>query len=165
MPADTQRIEKTVVLKASVERVWRAITDAGEFGRWFGARFDAPFAPGARVTGTIQPTEVDPDVAASQEGWAGVPFAVWVETMEAPRRFAFRWHPGGDPAVVAEASREETTLVTFELEVVEAGTRLTIRETGFEAVPLERRAKAFAGNEEGWEAQTGLIAAYLAQAA
>lgn len=38
-------------------------------------------------------------------------------------------------------------------------------ESGFDALPLERRAKAFASNSEGWEAQTRLIAKHLAQVA
>ena len=160
----TDRIDKTVVLSAPVERVWRAITDAGEFGRWFGAEFDGPFVRGERVTATVRPTEVDAEVAAHQEAYAGIRFVVWVEVVEAPRRFAFRWHPGGEPMDVEKATRDETTLVTFELEAVPEGTRLTIRETGFDVVPAERRARALMENEEGWEAQSRLIAKYLAGA-
>jgi uncharacterized protein YndB with AHSA1/START domain len=37
------RIEKEVVLRAPLDRVWRAISDADEFGRWFGVRFDRLF--------------------------------------------------------------------------------------------------------------------------
>ena len=79
----TDRIDKTVVLSAPVERVWRAITDAGEFGRWFGAEFDGPFVRGERVTATVRPTEVDAEVAAHQEAYAGIRFVVWVEEVEA----------------------------------------------------------------------------------
>jgi uncharacterized protein YndB with AHSA1/START domain len=161
----TDRIEKTVVLRAPVERVWRAITDADEFGRWFGAEFEGPFARGERVTATIRPTQVDPEVAAHQEAYAGMRFVVWVEAMEAPHRFAFRWHPGGEPRDVENATRDETTLVTFELEAVPEGTRLTIRESGFDVIPAERRAKAMRENDEGWDAQSRLIAKYLAAAA
>jgi uncharacterized protein YndB with AHSA1/START domain len=39
----TDRIEKRVMLRASLDRVWRAISDSEEFGRWFGVRFDGPF--------------------------------------------------------------------------------------------------------------------------
>ena len=45
------RIEKEVLLKAPLDRVWRAISHADEFGQWFGVRFDGPFEPGASVTG------------------------------------------------------------------------------------------------------------------
>lgn len=161
----TDRIEKQVVLRAPVERVWRAISDSAKFGRWFGAEFDGAFEEGARVTATVRPTEVDDEVAAHQEAYRGMRFVVWIEAMEAPRRFVYRWHPGGDVVDVENATREETTLVTFELEAVAEGTRLTIRESGFDVVPAERRAKALRENEEGWEAQSRLIAKYLAAAA
>ena len=36
--AQGERIVKTVVLKAPIERVWRAITDHEEFGTWFERR-------------------------------------------------------------------------------------------------------------------------------
>ena len=44
-------IEKHVVLRAPLDRVWRAISDAEEFGRWFGVRFDGPFVEGPRHGG------------------------------------------------------------------------------------------------------------------
>jgi uncharacterized protein YndB with AHSA1/START domain len=55
------------------------------------------------------------------------------------------------------------TLVTFTLEAVEGGTLLTITESGFDAVPLARRADAFEANEEGWAMMTGVIEKYLHQ--
>lgn len=62
-------------------------------------------------------------------------------------------------------SKEPSTLVVFALEEVAEGTMLSIVESGFDQIPLERRAKAFAGNEQGWAAQTKLIEKYLALAA
>ena len=157
----TDRIEKTVVLQAPLERVWRAISDAREFGTWFGMALDGPFVAGTRVIGTIAPTQVDPEVARGQAPFAGTPVALDVEAVEPMRRFAYRWSPDiGDGG----ATHATTTLVTFELAPVEGGTRLTITESGFDAVPLERGAILFAGNDAGWTAQTGLIAKYLALA-
>lgn len=163
MTSSTDRIEKQVLLRAPIERVWRAISDAEQFGRWFGARFDGPFTAGARASGTIEQTEVDPEIARHQAPYAGTPFDILVERMEAPRHFSFRWHPGAEPD--EERDDNARTLVTFELEEVPEGTRLTIRETGFERISVERRAKAFEENEGGWEAQTTLIEKYLARAA
>jgi uncharacterized protein YndB with AHSA1/START domain len=40
------RIEKTIVLKATLERVWRAISDSACFGMWFGVEIDGPFVAG-----------------------------------------------------------------------------------------------------------------------
>jgi len=45
------RIEKQAVLRAPVDRVWRAISDSAQFGAWFKARFHEPFAPGRSVVG------------------------------------------------------------------------------------------------------------------
>jgi uncharacterized protein YndB with AHSA1/START domain len=157
----TDRIEKTVVLQAPLERVWRAISDAREFGSWFGMALDGPFVAGNRVVGTIAPTQVDPDVAATQAPHAGTRVVLDVEAVEPMRRFAYRWSPDiGDGG----ATHATTTLVTFDLEPVDGGTRLTITESGFDAIPLERRATVLAGNDAGWTAQTGLIAQYLALA-
>jgi uncharacterized protein YndB with AHSA1/START domain len=158
------RIEKRILLRAPRERVWRAVSDAREFGRWFGVEFDGAFAPGAHLTGRIVPTSVDQEVAKSQEPYTGTSCDITVERIEPERWFSFRWHPyavepGGDFA------SEPTTLVVFELEAVAGGTQLTISESGFDRIPLARRAKAFAGNESGWTVQTTLIEKYLAHGA
>src|SRR5204863_2318948 len=87
------RIEKKVLLKASRSRVWRALTDSAEFGHWFGVKFDAPFAPGRAMHGLLVGTRVDPAVAAAQQPYAGSPFEITIERMEAERLFSFRWHP------------------------------------------------------------------------
>ena len=156
MPED--RIEKKVLLKAPVHRVWSAIADSRQFGIWFGVRFEGAFLPGTLVKGKIVPTQIDAAVAKEQEPFVGMACDVLVERIEPERHLSFRWHPGADPDVQASAP---TTLVAFELAPVEGGTLLTITESGFENIPLERRAKAFTENEGGWEMQGALIAKYL----
>lgn len=164
MTSSTDRIEKTVVLRASVARVWRAISDAKEFGSWFGVEFDGPFLPGAVMNGRIVPTRADPEVAEMQRPYEGAKFTMTVGALEPMRRFSFHWHPFAvDPAV--DYSSEPPTLVVFDLTEVPGGTRLTITESGFDRVPLARRAKAFEMNEQGWAAQIRLVEKYLANAA
>jgi len=91
-----------------------------------------------------------------------VAFEITIEQMEPERLFSFRWHPGAvDPSV--DYSNEPTTLVEFSLEQKPDGVLLTVTESGFDQIPLERRAKAFAGNAQGWAIQLTLIEAYLAQ--
>lgn len=154
------RIEKSIVLRAPLERVWRAVSDAREFGIWFGVEFDSPFRAGELLKGRITPTKVDPDVAKLQEPHTGTPFEWSVERIEPPHLIAFRWHP-----FAVEKGRnysdEPTTLIEFRLKVVEAGTLLEITESGFSKIPLERRAEAFTSNEGGWEHQSKLIEKYL----
>jgi uncharacterized protein YndB with AHSA1/START domain len=158
----TDRIRKTVVLRAPVERVWRAISDAKQFGSWFGFVFDGDFAAGKRMTGRIVPTTVDASVAKGQEKYAGRAVEITVDRIEPMRVFSYRWHPFAlDPSV--DYSSEPTTLVVFELAPVAEGTQLTITETGFDSIPSGRRNDAFEANDEGWAAQVHLIEKYLAQ--
>lgn len=157
-------IEKKVLLRAPLAKVWLAISDAAQFGAWFGVAFDGPFVAGARLKGKIMPTKVDAEVAKSQEPYAGKPFEFTVDRIEPQRLFSFRWHPFAvDPNV--DYSNEPATLVTFELQEVEGGTHLTITESGFDKIPLERRAKAFTMNDGGWSAQTKLIEKYVTHGA
>lgn len=157
----TDRIEKTIVLRAPRARVWRALTDSQEFGDWFGMRFMDPFAPGARVRATVVGTTVDAEIAKAQRQHAGVTFELVIDRIEPERLFSFRWHPGAvDPAV--DYSQEPMTLVEFTLEEMPVGTKLTVVESGFDRIPLERRAAAFNGNDQGWGIVVTLIAKYLA---
>jgi len=145
----TDRIEKTVVLKAPRPRVWRAIADAQEFGAWFGVRLQGPFAPGAHVRGQV-----------TIPGYEHVTLDITIERVEPERLFAYRWHPNAiEPAV--DYSPEPTTLVEFHLDDVPGGTRLTVTESGFDRIPLPRRAQAFEANEGGWAAQLRNIERYV----
>lgn len=156
----TDRIEKRIVLAAPRERVWRAVSDAREFGRWFGVEFDGSFAAGARLTGRIVPTTADPEVARLQEPHRGKPFEFFVEAIEPMHRILFRWHPFAvEPGV--DYSSEPSTLIVFELQDAAGGTELRITESGFDRIPIERRAKAFAANDSGWSHQAQLIRKYL----
>jgi uncharacterized protein YndB with AHSA1/START domain len=164
MTDTTDRIEKQILLRAPRERVWRAISDAQQFGSWFGVRFDAAFVAGARLTGQITPTTVDAEIAKAQEPYAGMAFDFLVERIEPMHLFSFRWHPYAVERGV-DYSQEPTTLVQFVLEEAAGGTLLTITESGFDRIPLTRRAEAFKSNDQGWAAQTMLIEKYLARAA
>ena len=160
---DTDRIEKKILLHADPKRVWRALSDSTEFGTWFGMRFDGPFAPGAAMRGVIVPTTVNAEVASAQKPYEGIPFEILIEQMDPERIFSFRWHPGAvEPNI--DYSAEPTTLVVFTMEEVANGVMLTITESGFDRIPLERRAKAFAANEGGWSMVVKLIAEYLLRA-
>jgi uncharacterized protein YndB with AHSA1/START domain len=159
----TDRIEKQVLLRAPLDRVWRAVSDAEHFGRWFGVRFDGPFVAGRPVTATITPTTVDDEVAKRQEPHAGVTSRWQIVAIEPQRRFAYRWHPGAtDPTV--DYDREPTTLVEFTLSQTPEGVLLTITESGFDALPEARQSPSFEDNTRGWTIQTGLVRKYLEDA-
>lgn len=160
----TDRIEKRVVLRALRARVWRAISNADEFGTWFGVELDAPFIAGTIVPARIVPTQVDAEVAKAQEEHAGTPFQIKIERVEPQSRFSFRWYPY-EPEGESDFVTSPATLVEFVLEEHPDGTLLTISESGFDAIPLDKRAKAFASNDEGWTIQGQLIGKYLERAA
>jgi uncharacterized protein YndB with AHSA1/START domain len=157
----TDRIEKRVTLRAPLERVWRAISDAEEFGRWFGVRFDGPFVAGTSVTATIVPTLVDDEVATLQEPHAGHPTTWQIVAVEPQRRFAYRWHPFAVDRGIDYGS-ESTTLVEFTLAETPDGVLLRVVESGFDALPVSRRGAAFEANSDGWAKQTELVRKYLA---
>ena len=146
---DTDRIEKRTLLRAPRARVWRALTNAQEFGQWFGVALEGQFAVGQSVRGKM-----------TVAGYEHLTLEVLVEQMEAERLFSFRWHPYAvDPAV--DYSTEATTLVEFHLEDAPEGTSLTIVESGFDRIPKQRRAEAFRMNEGGWAAQIENIRAHV----
>jgi uncharacterized protein YndB with AHSA1/START domain len=139
---DTDRIERSIHIRAPRSRVWRALSDAEEYGNWFGADLKGQtFAPGQRVQGPLTIT-----------GYEHVVFDVLIERVEPESLLSYRWHPYAvDPAV--DYSQEQRTLVTFTLKDADGGTLLTVVETGFDNLPPDRRPAAFRMNSGGWEAQ------------
>jgi uncharacterized protein YndB with AHSA1/START domain len=145
----TDRIEKRVEMKAPIARVWRALTDFEEFGQWFRVKLDGPFVVGQASRGHIT--------------WPGYEHIKWeaqVVAMEPQHLFAFTWHPYAvDPDV--DYSSETPTRVEFRLEPIEAGTRLTVVETGFDALPEHRRPDCLRMNDSGWTTQVENIKAHV----
>jgi uncharacterized protein YndB with AHSA1/START domain len=158
----SDRIEKKILLRAPRSRVWRALSDSTEFGTWFGLRFEGPFVAGASQRATLVPTTVDAEVGSAQKSHEGMVFDIAIEKIEPERLFSFRWHPFAVDRSV-NYSAEPTTLVEFSLEETADGIVLTVTESGFDRIPLERRAKAFAANEQGWTMMVGVIGKYLGQ--
>jgi uncharacterized protein YndB with AHSA1/START domain len=149
MNTTTDRIEKKALLHAPRSRVWNAIANAGEFGTWFRVKIEGQFSPGARLRGSM-----------TFPGWEGTPWEVVVHQMEPERLFSFYWHPGATEPDV-DYSAEPSTLVEFILEDAPGGTLLSIVESGFDSIPLERRARAFSDNSEGWQLQLEALEAYV----
>ena len=145
------RIEKRVELKAPVSRVWRALTDYREFGEWFRVKLDGPFVAGQISRGQM-----------TYPGYEHLKWQAVVQKMEPERLFSFTWHHSLDPN--ADISKEPTTLVEFRLEKIEAGTLLTLTESGFENLPANLRLEAFRRNDGGWTEQMKNIEAHVTQA-
>lgn len=151
MSTSTDRIERKILLKAPRSRVWRAVSDAEEFGKWFGVDFKGQrFAAGQPARGQI-----------SNPGYQHLRMEIIIERVEPERLLSWRWHPAAiEPSV--DYSQEPTTLVVFELEEVDGGTLLTVVESGIDKIPAARRATVFRLNSSGWDQQMKQIEKHLA---
>ena len=149
-PQTTDRIEKRFEVSARRSRVWRAISDASEFGTWFGMKLDRPFTAGGTVIGRL-----------TLPGYEHISVEMQVQQIEPEGYFSYRWHPYAvDPKV--DYSAEPTTLVEFRLDETASGTAVTITESGFDRLPNSRRAEAFRMNDAGWTGQSRKLAGHVA---
>jgi uncharacterized protein YndB with AHSA1/START domain len=147
----TDRIERKVLLKASRARVWRALSNAEEFGNWFGVNFKGKtFIAGKSVQGKI-----------TYPGYEHLVMEVLIERVEPERLLSWRWHPAAIDVTV-DYSAEPTTLVVFELAEADGGVLLTVVESGLDKIPLARRAAALRLNTSGWEEQMHNIEKHVA---
>lgn len=147
------QIQRSTFIRAPRSRVWRALTDIGEFCRWFSAETEEPaFRPGAHIK--IRSTYPGP--------YYKMEFSVDVEEMVPEQTFSWRWHPGTrDPG--EDLSGEPPTLVTFTLEDADGGTRITVTEMGFDRLFESRRARVLEQNESGWKHQMASIERYISE--
>ena len=148
----TDRIETRVEVNAPRSRVWRAVSTAQEFATWFGMQLEGEFTAGVTVHGRV-----------TIKGYENLTLDLAIERIEPEHYFSYRWHPYAiDPKV--DYSKEPTTLVEFRLDETLGGkgTAVTIVESGFDRIPLARRAEAYRMNDKGWAGQTKKLAAYVA---
>jgi len=147
----TDRIEKTITLRAPRARVWRALASADEFGAWFRVKLEGTFREGATIRGQIL-----------HPGYEHMTLEMVIDRIEPERYFSYRWHPHAvDPTV--DYSPEPMTLVEFTLEDADGGTTLRVVESGFDRVPVARRAEAFRMNTGGWTEQLKNIERHVSQ--
>jgi uncharacterized protein YndB with AHSA1/START domain len=137
----TNTIERSVVVAAPQARVWRALTEPERFSKWF----EMDIRWGRLAVGEAMTFTMD---GATDPGT--------IVAVEPQTRFAFTW--------LSEPGYDYRTTVTFVLEPVAEGTRVTVTESGFDALPDSFRQKRFDMNAEGWTIQMDNIARYLESA-
>lgn len=149
MLINTNQIEKKIELNASPTKVWQALTDYRQFGKWFGVNLEGPFVIGQEARGKI-----------TYPGYEHVTWKAVIQKMDSEKLFSFTWYPYAiDPNV--DYSKETPTLVEFKLVPTQKGTLLTLTESGFDKVPAHRRAEAFRMNDGGWTEQMKNIEKYV----
>lgn len=144
------RIERKILLNASRKKVWDALTNAEQFGKWFGVALEGK-------------TFVEGQIIEAPITYPGYEHVVWkasIEKILPQTLFAFRWHPFAVDKNV-DYDKETPTLVEFTIEDYAPGILLRVVESGFNAVPEARRQKAFKMNSRGWDEQMGNIENYL----
>ncbi|HEY6407460.1 MAG TPA: SRPBCC domain-containing protein [Ktedonobacteraceae bacterium] len=141
------QIERIEILPVARARVWDAITKPEQFSQWFDIVRDIDF----RVGGTINFT------------WENElsPYPAVIEKIEPLHCFAFRWtsHALGHPELKLPPTA--WTLVTFTLEEVAEGTRLTLVESGFASLPDAFQAQSHQDNLGGWQSELPKLRVYL----
>jgi len=144
------QIERTIILNAPTERVWAALTDHEQFGSWFRLSLQNPFQVGEVTSGEV-----------TYPGHEGLPFWARVAVMDEPRVFSFVW-PIDETIQPDDPSMDgKVTLVEFTLDPSGEGTRLTVRESGFEKLPEAKRSQVFLDNAGGWDVQMSNIKAFV----
>lgn len=135
------RIERTLRLSQSPERVWHALTTAEGLGTWFGNSAEVDLRVGGQV----------------KLAWdSGDAATLTIERLEPPHVFGYTWPIYG----LAEGDPRRA-YVEFTLEPTGSGTTLTMVETGFAQLPEADHEKAFAGNTDGWTNELAELVAYL----
>jgi uncharacterized protein YndB with AHSA1/START domain len=144
-------IEKNIELKAPLSKVWRALTDHHEFGNWFQVKVKEPFAPHKTSHGKL-----------TYPGFENYPWEITVQEIVPESLFSFTWHPFAiDPK--RDYSKEPQTLIEFRLKPTSSGTLLSLKESGFDKIPADRRSEAFQMNSEGWTEQMTNIEKYVSR--
>jgi uncharacterized protein YndB with AHSA1/START domain len=141
--SNTDCIERSILINAPRERVWRALSDAEQFGAWFGADLKGQsFAAGQVARGHI-----------TYPGYEHIFFEAVIDRIEPQDLLSFHWHPYAVDAAI-DYSGEDPNLVTFTLRDAPGNaTLLTVVESGFDKLPAQRREEAFRMNSGGWDAQ------------
>lgn len=145
---ETNTITRQILINADPQRVWDSLSDATEFGKWFRVKLDGPFVVGETTTGKM-----------TYPGHEGIPWITVTEMMAPPRRFVFRW-PDCAPDEKISAKTAWLT-VEFSLEPQNGGTLVTVMETGFAALPENRRVSMLRDNAEGWNIQIDSLKRYV----
>lgn len=149
-PPMQDTITKSIHLDAPTERVWRALCDAAEFGRWFRAE----------VAGEMR----EAAVLSCRSLYPGTEHMRWqmrILAMEPGRRLVWEWHAFDPVAFPGDPDSDAKLTVEISLAAEGTGTRLTLIESGFAALPEGPGLAVWQRNEGGWTMQLDNIAAHV----
>lgn len=137
---DAMEVRRTVLIRASRQRVWDALTIPEQVASWFGqtAHIDELVVGG---TGSF--------------GWEGYgEFPIVIREVEPLSVFALTWGTPGEPI-----REDNSSTMRFTLEEAPAGTLLTVVETGFGA--HSDPAASMEDNRQGWDSELDQLVAFV----
>jgi uncharacterized protein YndB with AHSA1/START domain len=146
------RVERTVHIAATTERVWEILTKPEHIGRWFGS-------------GTPATVDLRPDGVMVLDPGPGKRYLARIVKVDPPHYFSYRW-ASAYPEVLADETN--STLVEFHLAAEGAMTRLTVSESGFASLTIPAGREQFASYEshsQGWTEVLRNFADYVEQGA
>ena len=139
------RIERSIVVPASIDRTWQAITSPEQLSQWFAPECEFELSVGGSMRLVWESGAISRGV---------------IEIIEPPYRFAFRWHAKSTP-YTKPLTPQNSTVVTFSLEAVNGGTRVTVYEVGFAALPDGAKDHILGENTAGWDSELDELTAYI----
>ncbi len=123
---DRIAVERSIWIKASIERVWSAITDPQQLSQWL-----LPPALGAQL-------QQNGDTLAVMMGPMSIELAL-LEQVDRPRRVSLRGLP------------DKLISANFALDSENGGTRVTVALSGFEMLPEKAAQERLRPSGAGWE--------------
>jgi uncharacterized protein YndB with AHSA1/START domain len=137
-------VSDSIHIQADRARVWSGLTDPALLDSWFGEQNELDLRPGGHMTFEWE-----------EHGR----YSAVVEEVDDGRTLAFRWAsvPDTEPRV------GNSTVVRFTLQDEGSGTRLTVRETGWESLDADEREveQTMRENIEGWREELEELAGLL----
>jgi uncharacterized protein YndB with AHSA1/START domain len=134
------KVERSIWINAPRERVWRAVTETEEIKQWWGN--DDWEITALEVGATVKFGDPDDLLLAT------------VAVVDRPREFSIQWPPQPQYHSIA-------MVTTYRLEEENGGTRVTVTETGFEALPDDIRQKRFDSTAQGYETVLADLKVYV----
>jgi uncharacterized protein YndB with AHSA1/START domain len=134
--AEQAEVRRETVLPMPVEDAWSVVTEPEHLSEWLATEAEVDLRPGGDVVFRF-------DGGGERRGV--------VETVEEPERVSFRWQATDDGD--DDPLRSLSTRVEITLDPVPDGTRLTIVESGFEAVPVLNAIGLQVVSQWAWESR------------
>jgi uncharacterized protein YndB with AHSA1/START domain len=141
-PVMQNTIVREITVKATKEKVYKAITDPEQITTWFPDSIEGSLEVGQQPVFTF-----------SKQNHKS---RIYVEAAKPFEYFAYRWVPGA-AGTADDVLSVPNTLVEFHIEELKNGSKIILKESGFASLPSEVAEKSFNENSGGWGFMMGRL--------